>query len=58
MPGRQVGLAGALRGAQPGLEQRRLPPAMWRAYVDACVALAEGLGKTEARPERPLGFRK
>ena len=38
--------------------QRRLPPAMWRAYVDACVALAEGLGKTESRPERPLGFRK
>ena len=37
--------------------QRRLPPAMWRAYVDACVALAEGLGKTDARPERPLGFR-
>jgi transcriptional regulator with XRE-family HTH domain len=38
--------------------QRRLPPAMWRAYVDACVALAEGLGKTDSRPERPLGFRQ
>src|SRR5262245_4910938 len=24
--------------------QRRLPREMWRAYVEACVALAEGLG--------------
>src|SRR5712691_2739373 len=23
--------------------QRRVPPALWRAYVDACVALGEGL---------------
>ncbi|HEV7663200.1 MAG TPA: helix-turn-helix domain-containing protein [Chloroflexota bacterium] len=32
--------------------QRRLPPAMWRAYVDACVALAEGLGTSTARAVR------
>jgi transcriptional regulator with XRE-family HTH domain len=53
--------------------QRRLPKEMWRAYVEACVALAEGLGAQATRavreslqppgeprdepPERPLGFR-
>jgi transcriptional regulator with XRE-family HTH domain len=38
---------------------RRLPREMWRAYADACVALAEGLGKSaEPRPQRPLGFRQ
>jgi transcriptional regulator with XRE-family HTH domain len=26
--------------------QRRLPRSMWRAYVDACVALADGLGSS------------
>jgi transcriptional regulator with XRE-family HTH domain len=52
--------------------QTRLPRSMWRAYVDACVALAEGLGTSARRvvresmlardepgpePDRPLGFR-
>src|SRR5262245_59382473 len=52
--------------------QRRLPKEMWRAYVEACVALAEGLGASTTRaireslasnppddppPDRPLGFR-
>jgi transcriptional regulator with XRE-family HTH domain len=52
--------------------QRRLPRTMWQAYVEACVALAEGLGaqatravreslgtsdKDDPPPERPLGFR-
>ena len=52
--------------------QRRLPRTMWQAYVEACVALAEGLGAQATRavreslgtpdtddppPERPLGFR-
>src|SRR5262249_37563926 len=50
--------------------QRRLPRSMWRAYVDACVALADGLGTSArkvvresltaaeppARADRPLGF--
>jgi transcriptional regulator with XRE-family HTH domain len=72
-------------GAEPELEaelqahqarlrevmQRRLPRTMWHAYVEACVALAEGLGAQATRavreslggtddappPERPLGFR-
>jgi transcriptional regulator with XRE-family HTH domain len=43
--------------------QRRLPRNMWRAYVEACVALADGLGASalrnpsnpanEPRPSRP-----
>ena len=39
--------------------QHRLSPELWRAYVDACVALAEGLGQSvaNAKPHRPLGFR-
>jgi transcriptional regulator with XRE-family HTH domain len=50
--------------------QTRLPRSMWRAYVDACVALAEGLSASARRvvresmrdeagqePDRPLGFR-
>jgi transcriptional regulator with XRE-family HTH domain len=48
--------------------QDRLPRSMWRAYVEACVALADGLGASARRalkasmadeppPDRPLGFR-
>lgn len=50
--------------------QSRLPRTMWRAYVEACVALADGLAGSAKRvvresmtghdtepPERPLGFR-
>src|SRR5436305_14758759 len=53
--------------------QTRLPRSMWRAYVEACVALAEGLSTSAKRvvresmtvrdepggqePDRPLGFR-
>ncbi len=53
--------------------QTRLPRSMWRAYVEACVALADGLGSSARRalsqslqdtdaegteqPERHLGFR-
>ncbi len=50
--------------------EERLPRQMWRAYVEACVALAEGLRTQTNRavrdslaqsdqppPERPLGFR-
>jgi transcriptional regulator with XRE-family HTH domain len=37
--------------------QRHLPPLLWRAYVDACVALGEGLGAAnEPAAKRPLGF--
>jgi hypothetical protein len=32
--------------------QRKLPRAMWRAYVEACVALAEGLGAQATRAVR------
>src|SRR5215216_1229982 len=32
--------------------QRRLPRSMWRAYVEACVALAEGLGAQTTRALR------
>jgi transcriptional regulator with XRE-family HTH domain len=52
--------------------QTRLPRSMWRAYVDACIALADGLGSSARRVvresmsrdepdappgDRPLGFR-
>jgi transcriptional regulator with XRE-family HTH domain len=49
--------------------QSRLPRTMWRAYVEACIALADGLAGSARRvvrdsltehdepPERPLGFR-
>jgi len=53
--------------------QAKLPPTMWRAYVEACIALADGLGVSARRalrqtlsdlepsddppPDRPLGFR-
>jgi transcriptional regulator with XRE-family HTH domain len=50
--------------------QTRLPRTMWRAYVEACVALADGLAGSarkvvresisphdEPPPDRPLGFR-
>jgi transcriptional regulator with XRE-family HTH domain len=48
--------------------QEKLPRSMWRAYVEACVALADGLGSSARRaleiasddeppPERHLGFR-
>jgi transcriptional regulator with XRE-family HTH domain len=47
--------------------QQRLPRSMWRAYMEACVALADGLSGSARRivresmtqeppPERPLGF--
>jgi len=29
--------------------QTRLPRSMWRAYIEACVALADGLGASAAR---------
>jgi transcriptional regulator with XRE-family HTH domain len=32
--------------------QSKLPRAMWRAYVDACVALADGLGASARRVVR------
>jgi hypothetical protein len=32
--------------------QQQLPPAMWRAYVEACVALAEGLSASSDRALR------
>jgi transcriptional regulator with XRE-family HTH domain len=48
--------------------EEKLPRSMWRAYVEACVALADGLGSSARRalqsasddeppPERHLGFR-
>jgi transcriptional regulator with XRE-family HTH domain len=54
------------RGADPTVEaelqahqarirevmERRLPAEMWRAYVEACVALAEGLGASTTRALR------
>jgi transcriptional regulator with XRE-family HTH domain len=86
--GYPVAEASASGGARdPGLEaelqahlarlrdamQKRLPRSMWRAYVEACVALADGLGSSarraardsmpasepdnDAPPDRPLGFR-
>jgi transcriptional regulator with XRE-family HTH domain len=56
--GLPVAQAGGPGGGEPELEaelqahqarlrevmQRRLPRSMWRAYVEACVALGEGLG--------------
>ena len=52
--------------------QSKLPRTMWRAYVDACIALADGLGSSARKvvresmlplsergsesPDRPLGF--
>ena len=43
--------------------QKRLPRSMWRAYVEACVALADGLAgsarsvvRESMAAERPLGF--
>jgi transcriptional regulator with XRE-family HTH domain len=32
--------------------QAELPPSMWRAYVEACVALAEGLSSSATRALR------
>jgi transcriptional regulator with XRE-family HTH domain len=32
--------------------QATLPPSMWRAYVEACVALADGLGSSARRALR------
>ena len=32
--------------------QTRLPRSMWRAYVEACVALADGLGSSARRAAR------
>jgi transcriptional regulator with XRE-family HTH domain len=73
--GRQPELEAELQAHQARLRevmQRRLPRTMWHAYVEACVALAEGLGAQATRavreslgttenddppPERPLGFR-
>jgi transcriptional regulator with XRE-family HTH domain len=50
--------------------QSKLPRTMWRAYVEACIALADGLGSSarkvvresmlplgESSSDRPLGFR-
>jgi hypothetical protein len=45
--------------------QKRLPRSMWRAYVEACVALADGLAgsarnvvRESMSTDRPLGFRQ
>ena len=56
-----------LQAAQARLRdamQKRLPRSMWRAYVEACVALADGLAgsarsvvRESMSTERPLGFR-
>jgi transcriptional regulator with XRE-family HTH domain len=32
--------------------QRKLPRSMWRAYVEACLALADGLGASASRAMR------
>lgn len=47
--------------------RRQLPRSMWRAYVEACVALADGLSDSAQRllressapsdPQPPMGFR-
>ena len=64
-------LEAELQAHQARLRQvmrERLPRGMWRAYVEACVALAEGLDVSTRRalreatdadehpPDRPLGF--
>jgi transcriptional regulator with XRE-family HTH domain len=56
-----------LQAAQARLReamQERLPRSMWRAYIEACVALADGLAgsarsivRDSQTSERPLGFR-
>jgi transcriptional regulator with XRE-family HTH domain len=70
LPIAQAGAPGD-RGLDPRLEaelqahqarlrqvmQHRLQPHLWRAYIDACVALAEGLAAAnEPSAKRPLGF--
>jgi transcriptional regulator with XRE-family HTH domain len=60
----------ALQARLREVMQTRLPHSMWRAYVEACIALADGLagsarrvvresltGHDETPPDRPLGFR-
>jgi transcriptional regulator with XRE-family HTH domain len=57
-----------LQAAQARLReamQKRLPRSMWRAYVEACVALADGLAgsarsvvRESMTADRPLGFRQ
>jgi transcriptional regulator with XRE-family HTH domain len=73
-PGAEPELEAELQAHQARLRKvmhERLPREMWKAYVEACVALAEGLkaqteraartaSKTpndEPPPERHLGFR-
>ena len=74
-PGAEPELEAELQAHQARLRevmQRRLPREMWKAYVEACVALAEGLKAQTERaaraagphppaeeppPERHLGFR-
>jgi len=72
-PGTDPELEAELHAHQARLREvmeQRLPREMWRPYIEACVALAEGL-RTQANravrdaraqsdqppPERPLGFR-
>jgi transcriptional regulator with XRE-family HTH domain len=53
--GRQPELEAELQAHQARLRevmQRRLPRTMWHAYVEACVALAEGLGAQATRAVR------
>jgi transcriptional regulator with XRE-family HTH domain len=63
----------ALQARMREAMQTKLPRSMWKAYVEACVALADGLGSSarkvvresmlpttdrgEPHPDRPLGFR-
>jgi transcriptional regulator with XRE-family HTH domain len=53
--GREPELEAELQAHQARLRevmQRRLPRTMWQAYVEACVALAEGLGAQATRAVR------
>ena len=68
-PGEEPALEAELQAHQARLRdamQNRLPREMWQAYVESCVALAEGLRAQleraqrptdEPPPERHLGFR-
>src|ERR1700716_642684 len=63
LPGLPVAQARHEGGGEPELEaelqahqarlrkvmETRLPRAMWRAYIEACVALADGLGASARR---------
>jgi transcriptional regulator with XRE-family HTH domain len=53
--GGEPGVEAELQAHQARLRQvmeTRLPRAMWRAYVEACVALADGLGASASRALR------